>query len=315
LRQESRVYEKRRTAMKIFMTGGTGFIGTTLTRELTGKGHEITILARGTENRKLPQGASYLEGNPTVRGPWQERVPGFDALINLAGSPIFTRWNDDIKRDILESRILTTRNLVEAMQPRKGQDISLFSTSAVGYYGFHGDEELEENSPAGNDFLATVAVKWENEAQRAKEFGARVVICRFGIVIGRNGGIMGQLVPVFRRRMGAVLGSGSQWLSWIHELDLANVFAFLLDKKEIAGPLNCTAPEPVRNAEMTRILGEALDVPILLPAVPGFVLKLIQGEFGNVVLEGQRVLPRRLLDAGFKFRFPTFREAVKDVLK
>jgi len=201
------------------------------------------------------------------------------------------------------------------MRPRKGQAMNLFSTSAVGYYGFHGDEDLEENSPPGNDFLATVAVNWEKEANRAKEFGARVVICRFGIVVGRNGGMMGQLLPIFRKRLGASLGSGRQWLSWVHELDLANIFLFLLDRNEIDGPVNCTAPEPVRHSEMTRAINDALGYRTILPAVPGFILKLIQGEVGSIVLQGQKVLPRRLLNAGFKFQFPTFREAVKDVLK
>jgi hypothetical protein len=300
--------------MNIFMTGGTGFVGTTLTRELTTRGHQVTILARSAEKKRLPEGADYLEGNPTVRGPWQEPVPDYEAFINLAGSPIFTRWNSDVKREIMESRILTTRNLVEAMRPRQGQSMSLFSTSAVGYYGFHGDEELDEDAPPGTDFLATVAVNWEREAGKAREFGARVVICRFGIVIGRNGGMMGELLPIFRKRLGASLGSGRQWLSWIHEQDLANVFSFLLEHTELDGPLNCTAPEPVRNSEMTRAINDALGYPTILPAVPGFILKLIQGEFGDVVLEGQKVLPRRLLDAGFKFQFPNFREAVKNIL-
>jgi len=313
---EAKISQYKETGkMKIFMTGGTGFVGTTLTRELTAKGHQVTVLARSTEKKRLPQGASYLEGNPTVRGPWQDRVPEFDAFINLAGSPIFTRWSRDSKRDIMESRVLTTRNLVEAMRPRRGQPMSLFSTSAVGYYGFHGDEELDESSPPGDDFLATVAVNWEKEANRAREFGARVTTCRFGIVIGRNGGMMGQLLPIFRKRLGSNLGSGRQWLSWVHELDLANIFLFLLDRKEVDGPVNCTAPEPVRNSEMTRAINDALGYSTILPAVPGFILKLIQGEFGSVVLKGQKVLPRRLLDAGFKFRFPTFRESVRDVLK
>jgi uncharacterized protein (TIGR01777 family) len=302
--------------MKILMTGGTGFVGTTLTRELTAKGHSVTVLMRKVESVKgLPMGANSLEGDPTIRGAWQERVPEHEAFINLAGSSIFTRWTDEAKRSIRESRLLTTRHLVEAMAPRKGKETHLFSTSAVGYYGFHGDEDLIEESPPGTDFLATLAREWEAEAVKAKEHGARVVLTRFGIVMGRNGGMLGEVVPLFRMFLGANLGSGSQWLSWVHEMDLARIFLFLLENRGIEGPLNCTAPEPVRNSEFTETLGKVLGVPTVLPPVPGFMLRLMKGEFGSVILKGQRVLPRRLLAAGFQFRYPTLQEALTEILK
>jgi uncharacterized protein (TIGR01777 family) len=302
--------------MKIFMTGGTGFVGTTLTRELTAKGHSVTVLMRKVEmGKNLPAGASSLEGDPTIRGSWQERVPEHEAFINLAGSSIFTRWTDEAKRSIRESRILTTKHLVEAMAPRKGKETFLFSTSAVGYYGFHGDEELGEESPPGTDFLATLAREWEAEAVKAKEHGVRVVLCRFGIVMGRNGGMLGEIVPIFRMFLGANLGSGDQWLSWVHEQDLARIFLYLLDNRALEGPLNCTAPEPVRNREFTETLGSVLGVPTFLPPVPGFILRLIKGEFGSVILKGQRVIPRRLLAAGFQFQYPTLREALTEILR
>ena len=302
--------------MKIFMTGGTGFVGTTLTRELTAKGHSITVLMRKVESGKgLPPGASSLEGDPTIRGFWQERVAEHDAFINLAGSSIFTRWTDEKKRSIRESRLLTTRNLVEALAPRKGKETFLFSTSAVGYYGFHGDEELSEESPPGTDFLAMLAREWEAEALKAKEHGARVVLTRFGIVMGRNGGMLGEVVPIFRMFLGADLGSGNQWLSWVHEMDLARIFLFLLENRGLEGPVNCTAPEPVRNREFTETLGSVLGVPTFMPPVPGFVLRLMKGEFGSVILKGQRVIPRKLLAAGLKFQYPTLREALTEILK
>jgi uncharacterized protein len=302
--------------MKIFMTGGTGFVGTTLTRELTAKGHSVTVLMRKVELVKsLPAGASSLEGDPTIRGSWQERVPEHEAFINLAGSSIFTRWSDEAKRSIRESRILTTKHLVEAMAPRKGKETFLFSTSAVGYYGFHGDEELGEESPPGTDFLATLAREWEAEAVKAKEHGVRVVLCRFGIVMGRNGGMLGEIVPIFRMFLGANLGSGDQWLSWVHEQDLARIFLYLLDNRALEGPLNCTAPEPVRNREFTETLGSVLGVPTFLPPVPGFILRLMKGEFGSVILKGQRVIPRRLLAAGFQFQYPTLKDALTEILR
>ncbi len=302
--------------MKIFMTGGTGFVGTTLTRELTSRGHSVTVLMRKVESGKiLPPGASSLEGDPTNRGTWQERIAEHEAFINLAGSSIFTRWTDEAKRSIRESRLLTTKHLVEALAPRKGKETFLFSTSAVGYYGFHGDEDLSEESPPGTDFLATLAREWEAEAVRAKEHGAHVILTRFGIVMGRNGGMLGEVVPVFRRYLGADLGSGKQWLSWVHETDLARIFLFLLEHRDIEGPVNCTAPEPVRNREFTETLGNVLGVPTFLPAVPGFVLRLMKGEFGSVILKGQKVLPRKLLAAGFRFQYPTLREALTEILK
>jgi len=301
--------------MKIFMTGGSGFVGRTLTRELTQRGHAVTVLTRKIKpGQALPGGASFLEGNPTAKGAWQEKAAEHDIFINLAGTSIFSRWTDEMKKDLRDSRILTTRNLVEAMQGRRGKDTHLFSTSAVGYYGFHGDEDLTEESPPGKDFLATLAADWEAEARRAEMIRARVVLCRFGIVLGREGGMLGQITPIYRFFLGSPLGSGRQWFSWIHERDLAGVFLFLTDHPDIRGPVNCTAPEPVRNREMTETLGRVLGVPTFMPSVPGFVLRLIKGEFGSVILEGQRVLPRKLQAAGFTFQFPRLKEALQDLL-
>jgi hypothetical protein len=303
--------------MKVFMTGGTGFVGTTLARELTAKGHSVTVLMRkGEPARNLPPGARALQGDPTVRGVWQEEVPGHEVFINLAGASIFMRWTDEAKRVIRDSRILTTRHLVEAMAPRKGKETHLFSTSGAGYYGYHGDEDLTEESPPGTEFLAMLSRDWEAEALRAKDYGVRVALMRFGIVMGESGGMLGEVLPVFRMCLGADLGSGSQWLSWIHEMDLARIFLFLIEEnRTLDGPVNCTAPEPVRNHEFTKTLGGVLGVPTFLPPVPGFMLRLMKGEFGSVILEGQRVLPQKLLRAGFRFRYPTLQAALTDILK
>jgi len=228
--------------MKIFMTGGTGFVGSALTMKLTQAGHEVTLLTRTVRtDRPLPKGVSYLEGNPTEKGPWQEEVALHDAAINLAGTSIFTRWSDSAKKAIKESRILTTENLVEALTPRKGKETTLLSTSAVGYYGFCGDEELDEKSPRGEGFLASLSDAWEQAALKAQDSGARVVLLRFGVVLGRNGGALMKMVTLFKWYLGSPLGSGQQWFSWIHEQDLAAIHLFLLDRKELAGPVNCTA--------------------------------------------------------------------------
>ncbi len=302
--------------MKIFITGGSGFVGTTLTRELTGQGHEVTILTRTIkEGHTLPAGASFLEGDPAKSGPWQDRVADHDVFINLAGASIFSKWTDERKKEIRVSRILTTRNLVQAMAARQGKETHLLSTSAVGYYGFHGDEFLDETSLAGTDFLASLAADWETTARDAEQFGARVVLCRFGVVLGRRGGALEKMTSAFKYWMGSSLGSGKQWFSWIHEQDLARIFLFLLDHKDLTGPINCTAPEPVRNREMTEIIGKVLNKPTFLPPVTSFFVKMILGEFGEVLLKGQRVIPDKLLKNGFIFQFPTMEAALKDLFR
>lgn len=291
-------------------------MGSILTQELVMQGHEVTVLTRSIKNKDqvLPKRASFLEGDPTRAGSWQEKVAGHEAIINLAGYSIFKRWNYKTKKAIRDSRVLTTQNLVDALSDRKGKETVFLSTSAVGYYGFCGDEDLDEGRPAGDDFLASVTREWEASALDSKKFGIQVLLCRFGIVLGSRGGALNQMVPLFKKGLGSPLGSGKQWFSWIHEQDLANVYLFLLEQKNISGPINCTAPQPVRNREFTKALGKALGRPTFMPAVPGFVIKLKMGEFGSVLLNGQKVLPKRLLDMGFSFQFSKIDEALADLL-
>ena len=301
--------------MRIFITGGTGFVGSTLTEEFIRRGHPVTVLDRTIKHPDRFPGVSWIETDSTVPGAWQDKAADHEVFINLAGVSVFSRWSEKTKQDILNSRVLTTRNLVDAISRRRGGQTHLFSTSAVGYYGFHEEGAISEDAPPGTDFLASVAVAWEAEALRAASFGARVAICRFGIVLGRTGGAIKQLIPLFKSFLGSPLGSGRQWFSWIHESDLVHIFLFLMEKEKAEGPFNCTAPEPVRNTEMTRILGETLGVPTFMPAVPGFMMKLILGEFGDVLLKGQKAVPKRLLDLKYPFRFPTLRDALQDILK
>ena len=298
--------------MKIFMTGGTGFVGRNLTRVLVRAGHEVTVLTRSEKGGLPPEaGVSMISGNPVQKGDWQGKVGSFDGVINLAGASIFSRWTEEGKRRLQESRFLTTRNLVEAMGEGKGK--TFFSTSAVGYYGFRGDEALGEKDSPGDDFLARLARDWEKEAVRAEEKGWRVVLNRFGIVLGEEGGALGQMVPLFRKYLGGPLGSGKQWFSWIHIEDLARAYLFLLEHPVISGPVNCTAPNPVRNRELAEAIGRVLHKPAFLRA-PGFMMKLVLGEFGSVLLEGQRVLPQKLLQNGFAFHYPKIAEALAQIL-
>ena len=300
--------------MKVFMTGGTGFVGTYLSRDLAGQGHEVTILTR-RERPPAPAapGISFVTGDPTQEGPWMGAVPEHDWVINLAGASIFSRWSTGYKQEIYDSRIRTTRNLVIALAEGDRRQL-LCSTSAVGYYGPRGDEVLTEESPQDSYFLSHLAEDWEAEALKAQELEIRVVITRFGIVLGRGGGALGQMAPMFRRFLGGPLGSGQQWFSWIHQADQVRAFSFIQEHPEIHGPVNFTAPRPVRNRELTKALGRVLRRPTLLPA-PEFMMRLVLGEFADALLTGQRVLPKKLLDAGFRFNFPTIEEALIDLLQ
>ncbi len=300
--------------MKILVTGGTGFVGTQLTSRLLKEGHEITILTRLRKEigSKTPS-VLYLRADPTQKGDWQSSINEYEVIINLAGASIFSTWTEETKRAIRESRIFTTRNLVEGIDPERAKSMTLFSTSAVGYYGFHGDEELTENSPPGNDFLARMAVEWEAEALKAREKGCRVVITRFGIVLGKGNGALSQMVPLFRKFIGGPIGSGQQWFSWVHMEDLTEAFLFLMRRPEISGPVNLCSPNPVRNKDFARALGNALKRPAFLP-VPGFMIKLVLGEFGSVILEGQRVIPKRLLESEFVFNYPHVGKALENIV-
>lgn len=301
--------------MKVFMTGGTGFVGSYLSRELAKQGHGVTILSR-RERPPAPAGApgiNFITGNPTQEGSWMGAVPEHDWIINLAGTSIFThRWSMAYKQEIYDSRIRTTKNLVIALAAGDRRQL-LCSTSAVGYYGPGGDEPLTEASPSGGDFLAGLSRDWEAEALKARELGIRVVITRFGIVLGQGGGALAQVVPMFRRFLGGRLGSGQQWFSWIHRADQCRAYTFVMEHPEIHGPVNFTAPNPVRNVELTQALGRVLQRPTFFSA-PEFMMRLVLGEVAETVLTSQRVIPQRLLDAGFTFAFPSIAEALRDLL-
>ncbi|MBN1103648.1 MAG: TIGR01777 family oxidoreductase [Deltaproteobacteria bacterium] len=302
--------------MRIFITGGTGFIGRTLTKALVREGHDVTVLTRtpGAPSG-TGRGLSFLAGDPLGQGEWQSAVADHDVVINLAGASIFGRWTKERRKAIRESRLLTTGRIVEALSGDRGRVRRLLSASAVGFYGFCGDAELDEQGPPGEGFLASLTRDWEAAARDAEAFGVSVALLRFGVVLGRDGGALKQMIPPFRWYLGSPMGSGRQWFSWIHEKDLVEIFLFLLGRENIAGPLNCTAPHPVRNEEMTTTLGDVLGKPTFMPAVPGFVLRILMGKFAETLLKGQRVLPGRLRDSGFGFRFPELNAALKDLLK
>lgn len=299
--------------MKVFITGGLGFVGRHIAMHFLGQGHRVTLADMPARNAVLNHPSlDYISADTTIPGPWQEAAAGADTVINLAGASIFGRWTETRKKLIRDSRILTTRNIVSAL-PRNTKAV-LYSTSAQGYYGFHGDETLTEHDAPGGDFLAGVCRDWEAEANKARDKGARVVITRFGIVLGKSGGVLGLMVPLFRLFAGGKIGTGTQWFSWIHMQDLVNAYIFLLTKKNIDGPVNLCSPSPITNRELSRTLGKVLRRPSLIPA-PAFAVRLLMGEFGDTILHGQRITPAVLLREKFAFRFPDIESALRDILK
>lgn len=297
--------------MRVFLTGGTGFVGGALTRHLLDAGHSVTILTRPLEREdERLEGVSFVRGDPTTPGRWQEELPSHDAVVNLAGASIFRRWTRSAKQAMWESRIRTTTNLVDAMEACEKGSMALVSASAVGYYGNRGDDLLDEQSQRGDGFLADLAEEWEARASKAEGHGARVVRARFGVVLGEGGGALAKLIPMFKWWLGSPLGKGDQWFSWITLPDLVDAILFLLERQDVSGPVNCVAPNPVTNEEMTRTLGEALGKPTILPNTPRFMIDAVLGELGSIFLEGQRVVPKKLLESGFLFEYPDLRSAL-----
>ncbi len=298
--------------MKIFVTGGTGFVGTHLSRRLLALGH--TVIATGTRPEQTAVDHDdfyYISADTTREGLWQDTLGEVDAAVNLAGRSIFSYWTEGYKQEMYDSRIRTTRHLVDALP--EDRPVVLVSTSAVGYYGSRGDTVLTENSPPGDDFLARLGRDWEAEAMRAGKKGARVVISRFGIVLGPDGGAMKQMLPIFRFGLGGALGSGSQWFPWIHIDDLVAAIVFAIDNEELKGPANYTAPTPVRNRVFVRQLGDVLDRPAFMPA-PAFMIRMVMGELGEALLASTRAVPERLKESGFSFTYPEVRPALEHIV-
>ena len=302
--------------MNIFITGGTGFVGSELSKNLLEKGYSVKVLTRSIRSDKeISSRLSFVEGDPAHKGKWLDQIADCDVVINLAGASIFKRWTSKYRQTLIHSRIRTTRNIAEGIADRKNGNALLISTSAVGYYGFHGDEILHEGAPPGSDFLASLSMKWEAAANEALKSGVRVLINRFGVILGRGGGAIPMMLPLFKYRVGSPLGNGRQYFSWIHIKDLINIILFQIENKLPDGAYNCTAPNPVTNREFTDTIASVMNKPSFMPSVPGFALRLVMGEFAGTLLKGQRVIPRKLMEAGYRFMFPEIKSALEDILK
>ena len=306
--------------MRIGITGATGLIGGALASELAGRGHDVVALTRRAgAPGGLPAGVASAQWNPDGDGADASLVgvlEELDALVHLAGEPVGKRWTAARKRAIRTSRVGGTRTLVTALGAARTRPTRLLAASAVGYYGPCGDEELDEEAPPGTDFLGAVCTEWEDAAGGARQAGIETVSMRIGVVLSPRGGALATMLPPFRMGVGGRVGSGRQWMPWIHLADVAAAMVHLLEAP--AGSLdpvyNLTAPNPVTNADFTSALGKALRRPTIFP-VPGLGMRLAFGEMaGALLLSGQRVVPRRLLASGFEFRHPEIGPALMDLV-
>lgn len=303
--------------MRVVITGSTGTIGRALARALHARGDDVTALSRNLQRaaEALGDAAQVHEwAEPKQTPPPREALAGADAVVNLMGEPIAQRWTEPIRREIRESRVLSTRMLVEAFRALADDERPgvLVSQSAVGYYGPRDARPVDEDAEPGSDFVARVVVDWEREARSASP-PLRVVITRTGVVLSPRGGALAKMLPFFRLGLGGPVAGGEQYVPWVHLDDVVGAILLALDNGAADGPLNVTAPNPVTNRDFSRALGRALGRPAVLP-VPGAALRLLFGEMAEVVTTGQRALPVRLGPLGYRFRHPQVEPALRDVL-
>jgi uncharacterized protein (TIGR01777 family) len=307
--------------MRVVITGGTGLIGRALSANLAADGHEVIVLSRSPERaRHLPEGVRAERWDARTAEGWGHLAEGAGAIVNLAGASLGgegffpTRWTADRRRVIRESRINSGRAVVEAVAQAEKRPGVVVQSSAVGYYGFHGDQMLAEEAEPGNDWAARfTAEEWETSTAPVQEMSVRRVVARTGVVLSTKGGALPRLLLPFRLFVGGPMGSGDQWYSWIHLQDQVRALRFLIETEEANGAFNLTAPNPVTNGELAKLIGGIMGRPAFVP-VPGFAMRLAFGEVSDVVLKGQRALPQRLLDLGFEFQFPAAGAALKDLL-
>jgi len=301
--------------MNVTLTGATGLIGGAIVRALRARGDAVTVLSRDPERARAALGD--VEAHAWL--PLQEPAPaealsGRDAVVHLAGESVAQRWTDESRRAIVDSREIGTRNLVTGIGAAEPRPAALVSASAVGYYGPRGDEPVTEDAGPGDDFLAGVCVAWEREAARAADHGLRVAMLRTGVALDQQGGALAKMLPFFRLGIGGPVAGGRQYMPWIHIDDLVGIYIAALDNETWSGPVNASAPEPVRNAAFSKALGRALHRPAVAP-VPAFAIRLLYGDMAEIVTEGQRAVPALALEHGYAFTHPDLDEALADALR
>jgi len=297
--------------MKILITGAGGLIGTALQKSFGEVGYEMLLASRSE-----PKDDKYIQWSVEDGFAEPARLEGLDAVVHLAGENVSgLRWTDEKKKAIRDSRVLGTRNVVDAISKLKARPKMFVAASAIGFYGERGDEEVSESSAAGDNFLAEVAKEWEGEARRAEDAGIRTVLLRTGIVLSKDGGALAAMLLPFKLGVGGVVGSGKQWMSWISLDDHIGVINFVIENENIRGAVNSVAPNPVTNHDFTKTLGDVLYRPTFLP-LPEFAVSMVFGEMGDaLLLASTKVLPKRLEDAGFEFKYPDLRSAIEHAVE
>ncbi len=303
--------------MRTIITGGTGLIGQALAASLVADGHEVIVLSRRPERvTGLPAGVKVKSWDGHTAEGWGHLADGAQAIVNLAGESIAAgRWTVEQKRRIIDSRLNAGAAVVKAVEAIHTKPPVVVQASAVGYYGPGGDQEITEDAGAGSDFLAReVAAPWENSTGPVEEFGVRRVLIRTGVVLSAQGGALPRMLMPFKFFIGGRLGSGRQWFPWIHLADQVAAIRFLMHNSQARGAFNLSAPNPLTNAWFSQAIGKVIDRPAFVPT-PAFALKLIFGEMSTVLLDGQRAIPRRLIEMGFRFQFPDAESALRDLLR
>jgi uncharacterized protein len=308
-------------ALRVTVTGASGLVGNALVGALRARGAEVTVLSRDPDRARsaLDPGAAgpaqVLAWDPMREPAPAEALTGRDCVLHLAGEPVAQRWSAKAKRAIRDSRVIGTRNLVEGLRLADRPGIgprprTLISSSAIGYYGAHGEEPLDEETPPGTDFLAQVCVAWEREASMASELGMRVVQVRTGVVLDSRGGALAKMLPPFRLGVGGPVAGGRQYVSWIHAEDLVEMMLAAREHESWIGPINATAPEPVANRDFAKLLGRVLGRPAFLP-VPALALEVLYGRMAEIITTGARAVPAKALVLGYEFRHPELERALR----
>jgi uncharacterized protein len=300
--------------MRVAVTGATGTIGSALVRELHGRGDEVVALTRDPQRAREQLGAdvdAQAWPDPKAAPPPVAALEGVEAVVHLLGEPVAQRWSDDARREIRDSRVLGTRNLVDALRAAGPRLRTLVSQSAGGYYGPRGDDPVDEGQPAAEgDFLADVVVAWEAEARSAEEVGVRVALMRTGVVLSEGGGALEKMLPPFKLGVGGPVAGGRQYVPWVHVDDVVGAMLFVLDTDAASGPINLAAPEPATNRELSKALGRVLRRPAFVP-VPGLAVKALYGDMASIVTTGVRMVPKRLEELGYGFRRPDLEDALR----
>ncbi len=302
------------SGLRVTVSGATGLVGSRLVRALQERGEEVTVLSRSAARARERLGdVSAVEWDLLAEPAPAAALDGREAIFHLAGEPVSQRWSAEARRAIRDSRVLGTRNLLDGLAAVQARPRVLVSSSAIGYYGARGEEPIDEEAPAGRDFLAQVCAAWEAEAERATGLGMRLVTVRTGVVLDASGGALAKMLPPFRLGVGGPVAGGEQYISWVHLDDLVALMLAALDDEQWSGPINATAPEPVTNANFSRALGRALGRPAVIP-VPKLAMRALYGEMAELITSGARVVPARPLMLGYEFLHPRLEEALQAML-